>query len=289
VGEGFDALVSSLNQPAPLDLRINTQKKKREAVLAELHAAGLEAQATPYSPWGIRLKGKPSLAKVPAFVQGEVEVQDEGSQLLALLLDAKRGEMVVDFCAGAGGKTLAIGASMRNSGRLYAFDTSGHRLDALKPRLARSGLSNVHPVAIAHERDERIKRLAGKIDAIAQGLNLTCLGHSTENGGDAEVHRLSQGAHHIGDLGCEFAGWRQDKSKRAPGASATTGELSGKPCDHRDAKGEGLARACLATAQYVFAGKGVGQSVDLDGEGLVNTHAGKGGTDVGGDAKCCKG
>src|SRR5207247_5219025 len=62
------------------------------------------------------------------------------------------GEMVVDFCAGAGGKTLAIGASMRNTGRLYAFDTSGHRLDALKPRLARSGLSNVHPVAIAQDR-----------------------------------------------------------------------------------------------------------------------------------------
>ena len=167
VGEGFDALVSSLNQPAPLDLRINTQKKKREAVLDELHAAGLDAQATPYSPWGIRLKGKPSLAKV----------QDEGSQLLALLLDAKRGEMVVDFCAGAGGKTLAIGASMRNSGRLYAFDTSGHRLDALKPRLARSGLSNVHPVAIAHERDERIKRLAGKIDRVL--VDAPCSGLGT--------------------------------------------------------------------------------------------------------------
>ena len=89
------------------------------------------------------------------FIRGAVEIQDEGSQLLALLLDAKRGEMVVDFCAGAGGKTLAIGASMRNTGRLYAFDTSAHRLDALKPRLARSKLSNVHPAAIAHERDER--------------------------------------------------------------------------------------------------------------------------------------
>ena len=74
--------------------------------------------------------------------------------------------MVVDFCAGAGGKTLALGATMRSTGRLYAFDTSGHRLAALKPRLARSGLSNVHPVAIAHERDDRIKRLAGKIDRV---------------------------------------------------------------------------------------------------------------------------
>lgn len=177
VGDGFDALVASLNQPAPLDLRVNTQKKKREAVIADLLAVGLSAQATPFSPWGIRLQGKPSLAKVPAFVQGEVEVQDEGSQLLALLVDAKRGEMVVDFCAGAGGKTLAIGASMRNSGRLYAFDTSGHRLDALKPRLARSGLSNVHPVAIAHERDDRIKRLAGKIDRVL--VDAPCSGLGT--------------------------------------------------------------------------------------------------------------
>ncbi|MBU4508263.1 MAG: RsmB/NOP family class I SAM-dependent RNA methyltransferase, partial [Gammaproteobacteria bacterium] len=161
----------------PLDLRVNVLKKKREAVLAELRQAGLVCEPTAYSPLGIRLQGKPSLAKLPAFVQGDVEVQDEGSQLLALLLDAKRGEMVVDFCAGAGGKTLAIGASMRNSGRLYAFDTSGHRLDALKPRLARSGLSNVHPVAIAHERDDRIKRLAGKIDRVL--VDAPCSGLGT--------------------------------------------------------------------------------------------------------------
>jgi 16S rRNA (cytosine967-C5)-methyltransferase len=173
----FDALVASLEQPAALDLRVNTLKKKREAVLADLQQAGLVGEPTPFSPLGIRLQGKPSLAKLPAFVQGEVEVQDEGSQLLALLLDAKRGEMVVDFCAGAGGKTLAIGAAMRNSGRLYAFDTSAHRLDALKPRLARSGLSNVHPVAIAHERDDRIKRLAGKIDRVL--VDAPCSGLGT--------------------------------------------------------------------------------------------------------------
>ncbi|MBS3997987.1 MAG: RsmB/NOP family class I SAM-dependent RNA methyltransferase [Hydrogenophaga sp.] len=177
VGEEFDALVASLNQPAPLDLRVNSLKKKRDAALADLRQAGLAGEPTPYSPLGIRLAGKPSLAKLPAFVQGEIEVQDEGSQLLALLLDAKRGEMVVDFCAGAGGKTLAIGADMRNSGRLYAFDTSGHRLDALKPRLARSGLSNVHPVAIAHERDDRIKRLAGKIDRVL--VDAPCSGLGT--------------------------------------------------------------------------------------------------------------
>jgi 16S rRNA (cytosine967-C5)-methyltransferase len=177
VGDGFDALAASLMQPAPLDLRVNLLKTRREAALDALKAAGLKVEPTPHSPMGIRLDGKPSLAKVPAFVSGEVEVQDEGSQLLALLLDAKRGEMVVDFCAGAGGKTLAIGAAMRNTGRLYAFDTSGHRLEALKPRLARSGLSNVHPVAIAHERDDRIKRLAGKIDRVL--VDAPCSGLGT--------------------------------------------------------------------------------------------------------------
>jgi 16S rRNA (cytosine967-C5)-methyltransferase len=94
-----------------------------------------------------------------------------------MLLDAKRGEMVVDFCAGAGGKTLAIGASMRSTGRLYAFDTSAHRLDSFKPRMARSGLSNVHPAAIAHERDDRVKRLSGKIDRVL--VDAPCTGMGT--------------------------------------------------------------------------------------------------------------
>ncbi|MGI4780104.1 MAG: RsmB/NOP family class I SAM-dependent RNA methyltransferase [Janthinobacterium lividum] len=177
VGDGFWPLVESLQQPAPLDLRVNTLHDKRAEVQKELAAAALKAVSTPFSPWGLRIDGKPALNKLDAFTRGAVEVQDEGSQLLALLLDAKRGEMVVDFCAGAGGKTLAIGATMRNTGRLYAFDTSAHRLDALKPRLARSKLSNVHPAAIAHERDERIKRLAGKIDRVL--VDAPCSGLGT--------------------------------------------------------------------------------------------------------------
>ena len=166
LGDDFWPLVESLNAPAGLDLRVNTLKDKRADVQKELAKVGIKSTVTPYSPWGLRLTDKPQLANVDAFKRGAIEVQDEGSQLLALLVDAKRGEMVVDFCAGAGGKTLALGAMMRTTGRLYAFDTSAHRLAALKPRLARSGLSNVHPVAIAHERDDRIKRLAGKIDRV---------------------------------------------------------------------------------------------------------------------------
>jgi 16S rRNA (cytosine967-C5)-methyltransferase len=177
LGDEFWPLVKSLNEGAPLDLRINTLKAKREDVALALAEARIVAEPTPYSPWGLRVQGKPALNKLDVFIRGDVEVQDEGSQLLALLTDPKRGEMVVDFCAGAGGKTLALGAAMRNTGRLYAFDTSGHRLAALKPRLARSGLSNVYPAQIAHERDDRIKRLAGKIDRVL--VDAPCSGLGT--------------------------------------------------------------------------------------------------------------
>ena len=177
LGEGFWPLVESLNLGAGLDLRVNAFTAKRADVQKDLAKAGIKAVPTAYSPWGLRIAGKPNLNKSEGFLRGDFEVQDEGSQLLALLLDAKRGEMVVDFCAGAGGKTLAIGAGMRSTGRLYAFDTSAHRLDALKPRLKRSGLSNVHPAAIAHERDDRVKRLGGKIDRVL--VDAPCSGLGT--------------------------------------------------------------------------------------------------------------
>ncbi len=177
LGGEFWPLVESLNLGAGLDLRVNDFKIKRADVQKELAKAGIKAVRTPFSPWGLRIAGKPALNKNEAFLRGEFEVQDEGSQLLAMLVDAKRGEMVVDFCAGAGGKTLAIGASMRSTGRLYAFDTSAHRLDSFKPRMARSGLSNVHPAAIAHERDERVKRLSGKIDRVL--VDAPCTGMGT--------------------------------------------------------------------------------------------------------------
>jgi len=177
LGDDFWPLVQALEAQAPLDLRVNAIKAKRDDVQRALAEAGITAEPTPFSPWGLRVQGKPAVNKLDLFTQGAIEVQDEGSQLLALLTDAKRGEMVVDFCAGAGGKTLALGAAMRNTGRLYAFDTSGHRLDALKPRLARSGLSNVFSAQIAHERDDRIKRLAGKIDRVL--VDAPCSGLGT--------------------------------------------------------------------------------------------------------------
>jgi 16S rRNA (cytosine967-C5)-methyltransferase len=170
-------LAEALNRPAPLDLRVNALKMTRDEVIASLAEAPILGEPTPYAPLGIRVVKKPTLQNLPLFKNGSIEVQDEGSQLLAQVVGAKRGEMVVDFCAGAGGKTLALGAMMRNTGRLYAFDVSDKRLAKLKPRLARSGLSNVHPVLIAHENDAKIKRLAGKIDRVL--VDAPCSGLGT--------------------------------------------------------------------------------------------------------------
>lgn len=170
-------LASAFNRPAPLDLRVNPMKVDRDAVLARFTEEGIAASACAYSPLGIRLDAKISLQKHPLFLDGSIEVQDEGSQLLGFLVAPKRGEMVADFCAGAGGKTLLLGALMRSTGRLYAFDVSEKRLQKAKPRLARAGLSNVHPAAIDHENDTRIKRLAGKMDRVL--VDAPCSGFGT--------------------------------------------------------------------------------------------------------------
>jgi 16S rRNA (cytosine967-C5)-methyltransferase len=167
----------AFQQAAPLDLRVNLLATTREQALARLAADGLAGTPTPYSPAGIRLVGKPAINRHALFESGAVEVQDEGSQLLALLLDPRRGEMVVDYCAGAGGKTLALGALMKSTGRLYAFDISARRLANLRPRLARSGLSNVHPQRIERGRDPHVRRLAGKIDRVL--VDAPCSGLGT--------------------------------------------------------------------------------------------------------------
>lgn len=171
------ALGRSLQESAPLDLRVNTLRANRDEVLARLAAEGIAAAPTPLSPIGIRLQGKPALGRHPLFTIGMVEVQDEGSQLLGYLLAPRRTDLVVDFCAGAGGKTLMLGALMNSQGRLYAFDVSEKRLSKLKPRLKRSGLSNLHPLVIAHENDTKVKRLSGKIDRVL--VDAPCSGMGT--------------------------------------------------------------------------------------------------------------
>jgi len=166
-----------LLNPAPLDLRVNVAKMGRDAALEQLRAAGIGAAPTPYSPAGIRLAGKPAINRQPLFQQGAIEVQDEGSQLLAYLLAPRRGEMVADYCAGAGGKTLALSMLMRGTGRIYAMDISARRLAELAPRAARAGVTNVHPIVLAGEGDARARRLAGKLDRVL--VDAPCSGFGT--------------------------------------------------------------------------------------------------------------
>ncbi|HEY1394615.1 RsmB/NOP family class I SAM-dependent RNA methyltransferase [Roseateles sp.] len=233
--EQFWQLAEAVNVPAPLDLRVNLLKAKREDVQAALQEKGFASTPTPFSPWGLRLEGKPALQKLDVFTSGQVEVQDEGSQLLSLLTEAKRGEMVVDFCAGAGGKTLALGAAMRNTGRLYAFDVSGHRLDKLKPRLARSGLSNVYPVQISNERDERVKRLAGKIDRVLVDAPCSGLGTLRRNP-DLKWRQSPKGIEELHDK--QLAILNSASRLLKPG-----GRLVYATCSLLDAENESVAQA----------------------------------------------
>ena len=167
----------ALLNPAPLDLRVNLARTTREAVLARLNAEGVRAAPTPLSPAGVRLEGKPPINRHALFREGLVEVQDEGSQLLAWLLGPRRGEMVADYCAGAGGKTLAIAMLMRGTGRVYAMDISAGRLAALGPRAARAGVTSIHPLVLAGDNDPRAKRLAGKLDRVL--VDAPCSGFGT--------------------------------------------------------------------------------------------------------------
>lgn len=171
------ALGAALLKPAPLDVRVNTLKTDREAVRAALLAAGHELDPTPLSPWGLRRAWRAPLFQTSGFKAGHFEVQDEGSQLIAPLLEPRRGERIVDYCAGAGGKTLHLGALMSNGGTLYACDTSQKRLDRLKERVVRAGLDNVRILTIIGGTDTKLKRLHGKIDRVL--VDAPCSGTGT--------------------------------------------------------------------------------------------------------------
>ena len=161
-GAALETEMAALNAPAPMDLRVNPLKGDREAALAALAAAGLTPETTRWSPLGIRLKARAPISGLDIFRSGLIEVQDEASQLAALLAGARPGMRVVDFCAGAGGKTLALAATMRNRGKLIACDVAAWRLDRAGLRLRRAGVSNVERKALSSERDPWVKRHAPK-------------------------------------------------------------------------------------------------------------------------------
>ena len=175
-GESLPAEAAAFDGPAPLDLRANLLKGSRAQAQAALLAEGIDARPTPFSPWGLRLSGRTPVTGTEAFKQGLIEIQDEGSQLIALLVDARPGMAVVDYCAGAGGKTLALAAAMKNQGRIVAADVSAMRLDAAVKRLRRADIHNVERHLIA-AGDKWAKRSAGRYDRVL--VDAPCTGTGT--------------------------------------------------------------------------------------------------------------
>lgn len=165
-GDGVYRELEAMLNAAPLDLRVNILKCDRDTALKSLRAEGIVAEPTQYSPIGIRVEGRPALGSSKSFKAGLVEIQDEGSQLVAGLVDAKAGEQVVDFCAGAGGKTLAIAASMHNKGRVIACDVLEKRLGRAAERFRRAGLFNIETRPLKSERDPWVKRHKGMFDRV---------------------------------------------------------------------------------------------------------------------------
>jgi 16S rRNA (cytosine967-C5)-methyltransferase len=176
-GTGLEREMAALNAPAPIDLRVNLLKTDRESACRALVAEGVSADPTPWSPLGLRLHRRVPLASLAAFREGLVEVQDESSQIAALLADARPGMRVVDFCAGAGGKTLALAAGMVNHGKLVACEVSQRRLERAARRLRRAGVTNVERRPLTTERDKWVKRHAGSFDRVF--VDVPCLGTGT--------------------------------------------------------------------------------------------------------------
>ncbi len=171
------ALGRAMLMPASLHLRANALKTRADALIERLRAEGIDAQALESVPGAIEVAGHPALERSAAFADGAFEVQDAGSQLLALLVGARRGQKVIDLCAGAGGKTLALAAAMNSLGQVFACDVSLSRLQRLRPRLTRSGATNVQPFAIDSLADPKLERLAGRADAVL--VDAPCTGTGT--------------------------------------------------------------------------------------------------------------
>ncbi len=189
-------LLRALSQEAPLDLRVNSLKADRETARQALQAEDIPSDPTDLSPLGLRVAGRRNIAATAAFRDGLVERQDEGSQIAALLVEARPGERVCDFCAGAGGKTLALAAAMANKGSLFALDVSKLRLDRAGQRLRRAGAFNVTRRALADHRDPWLKRHKAGFDRVLVDAPCSGVGAWRRNPdarwrtGEEEVARL---------------------------------------------------------------------------------------------------
>lgn len=175
-GAALEEAMAAMEQPAPLDLRANLLRTTREAAAAALAAEGITTEPMPFSPWGLRIADRRPILASKAYTDGLVEIQDEGSQLIALLTGARPGMRVVDYCAGAAGKTLAVAATMGNRGRIIACDVSATRLEGAVKRLRRAGVDNAER-HLLQPGDRWVKRRAGQFDRVL--VDAPCTGTGT--------------------------------------------------------------------------------------------------------------
>jgi 16S rRNA (cytosine967-C5)-methyltransferase len=168
--------MAAMDVPATLDLRVNLLRGTREQAIAALARENIEAAPTKLSPWGLRVQGRRPVTTGAAFQSGLVEIQDEGSQLVALIADAKPDMRVVDWCAGAGGKTLALAMVMQNRGHIVACDVSAPRLEGAVKRLRRAGVHNVER-HLVEKGDKWAKRREASFDRVL--VDAPCTGTGT--------------------------------------------------------------------------------------------------------------
>jgi 16S rRNA (cytosine967-C5)-methyltransferase len=178
-GADFEAEMAAMIAPAPLDLRVNIWRGSREEAQASLVKDGVKTAETPFSPWGLRAENKAFLSRTKAFVKGAVEIQDEGSQLIALMCAPLPGQHVLDYCAGAGGKTMALAAAMKNKGRIVAMDIEANRLEKARPRFRRAGVHDIIETrALGDEKNRKwLRRQKETFDAVL--VDVPCSGTGT--------------------------------------------------------------------------------------------------------------
>jgi 16S rRNA (cytosine967-C5)-methyltransferase len=179
-GKGFEDEMRAMMKGAPLDLRVNTFLIERDKARESLIKDGrITTDATPFSPWGLRARGKAHISRSKAFVKGWVEIQDEGSQLIAHVCNAMPGMQVLDYCAGGGGKTLALGAAMKRKGRIVAMDSDEKRLAKGKERFKKAQLSDIIEIRPLSDEKQRkwLKRQKDKFDVVL--LDVPCTGSGT--------------------------------------------------------------------------------------------------------------
>ncbi len=176
-GDATAAIAAALLAPAPVDIRANLLRTKAATLREELARRGVESAPVAGVPTALRLAGRPALERLDLFERGWFEIQDAGSQWIVESCAPRRGQLVVDFCAGAGGKTLALAARMRNAGRILAFDTSAERLSRLGPRAARAGVDIVTTMRLDGPEDPRLGRYRGRADLVL--VDAPCSGTGT--------------------------------------------------------------------------------------------------------------